>query len=87
MNDNNNPLLIIPGFSDKSICWTIGRINRYITEFSEIFEKYSDIYIMNLESVKEAMNSLKKKDGFSRDDFDLQISEHIDKILSMLYKA
>ena len=85
INDSNKPLLIIPGFSDKSVCWTIGRINRYITEFSEIFQKYSDIYIINLENVKDAMNILKLMPNFSRDTFDLQISEHIDKILSMLY--
>lgn len=83
---NDTPLFVIPGFSDKSICWTIGRINRYISEYNCIFQKYSDIYIINVENVKKAMSKFQKLDGFERNNFDTSVNNHIDKILSMIYK-
>lgn len=83
---SDKPLFVIPGFSDKSICWTIGRINRYISEYNDIFQKYSDIYIINLENLKKAISYFQNKEGFSRNDFDPLANNHVDKILSMIYK-
>lgn len=74
------PLVVIPGYSDKSICWTMGEMNRYITTLPKCFIKFSDMYIINLENVKPIQNANKDK----RDHLDNEIAQHIDQIIRAL---
>jgi hypothetical protein len=43
MREEGRPLVVIPGYSDKSICWTMGEMNRYLTTMPECFNKFSDM--------------------------------------------
>jgi len=74
------PLVVVPGYSDKSICWTMGEMNRYLNTMSECFNKFSDIYIFNLENVKPIQEANKNK----RDQLDNEIAEHLDQIIRAL---
>jgi len=47
-NTNRKSLVIIPGFSDDSFAWTVGRINQF---YNKLREKYSDIYIFDNSSI------------------------------------
>ena len=80
LRKNGRPLVVIPGYSDKSICWTMGEMNRYITTLPKCFTKYNDIYIINLENVKTIQDANKDK----RDQLDNEIAHHIDQILRSL---
>ena len=54
---NDKSLIIIPGFSDNSFSWTIGRINQF---FDKLNEKYTDIYIFDNSSIGKIPNELEK---------------------------
>lgn len=79
-NTYRRPLVVIPGYSDKSICWTMGEMNRYVTTMAECFTKFSDMYIFNLENVKPIQDANKDK----RDQLDNEIANHLDEIIRAL---
>lgn len=79
-NINGRPLVVIPGYSDKSICWTLGEMNRYITSLPGCFKKFNDIYLINLENVKPIQDANKDK----RDQLDAEIAGHLDAIIRSL---
>ena len=80
MREEGRPLVVVPGYSDKSICWTMGEMNRYLTTMPECFNKFSDMYLINLENVKKIQEANKDK----RDQLDIEIAIHLDKILRTL---
>ncbi len=80
LREKGRPLVVIPGYSDKSICWTLGEMNRYITHYPDCFMEYNDVYLFNLEEVKKIQDKNKDK----REDLDIQISIHINDILHEL---
>lgn len=80
LRKNGRPLIVIPGYSDKSICWSMGEMNRYILTMPKCFVKFSDIYVFNLENVKVIQEANKDK----RDKMDNEIAIHIDRILRSL---
>jgi hypothetical protein len=77
MREEGHPLVVVPGYSDKSICWTIGEMNRYLTTMPECFEKFNEIFLINLENVKPIQEANKDK----RDQLDNEIAIHLDRIL------
>lgn len=56
---NSSPLIIIPGFSDKSFGWTVGRIN---SNREKLHKKFSDIYIFDNSSIDKTPNNLEKSE-------------------------
>ena len=83
IHDEGRPLVILPGFSDKSVCWTIGRINKYLKTHNDYLSAFSDIYIFNYESVKDVQKMLKDKGEYkeNEDKFNQTVAEHTDKII------
>lgn len=43
-------IFILPGFSEKSLCWTVGRINRFIDIINE--KGFGEIFIFDFGDVK-----------------------------------
>lgn len=83
--DMVTPLIVFPGYSEKSICWTIGRMNKFINEYPKIFNQYSDVYIFNFEKSKPIQEKAVPSE-ISREDFDNQLVQHVDLICRMIYK-
>ena len=81
LNDGGRPLFVIPGYSDKSICWTIGEMNRYIVTMPECFKEYSDIYLINLENVKDIQKGADKSE---RNQLDADVTECVNMIINRL---
>lgn len=84
IHDEGRPLVILPGFSDKSVCWTIGRINKYLKTHHDYLSAFSDIYIFNYESVKEVQKILKDKDEYKENEFNHKVAIHTDKIIKSI---
>jgi hypothetical protein len=84
-NKATTPLFVIPGFSTKSIYWTVGRINKYINDYPTKFNKYQCVYIINLENVKIAQKAIVGKE-MTRDVFDEEVVKHVDDVFDILYK-
>ncbi|VVU95243.1 hypothetical protein CPAV1605_968 [seawater metagenome] len=78
---NDNPvkreLIVIPGFSKKSICWTIGRINHFLDKLKSDF---SDIVIFNLEDLKEKYTKI-TDNGVPKYDILTKIGYQLNKIV------
>ena len=55
LQNKGKTLIILPGFSEKSICWTIGRIFR----FQEIIKNkgFSNIYIFDFKEIKSIQDN------------------------------
>ena len=77
LREEGRSLVVVPGYSDKSICWTMGEMNRYVNSMPECFTKFSDVYLINLENVKPIQDANKDK----RDQLDIEIAQHLDRIL------
>lgn len=75
-------LIVIPGFSKKSICWTLGRINLYLEKLQEI---YSDICIFNLIDLKNKTELLKGQ-GHCNYEIYKGIGSQLNKILKSMGK-
>jgi len=58
-NSNSTPLIIIPGFSNQSFGWTVGRIN---SNREKLHKKFSDIYIFDNSSIHKTPNNLEKSE-------------------------
>lgn len=56
---NSSPLIIIPGFSEKSFGWSVGRIN---SNREKLHKKFSDIYIFDNSSIDKTPNNLEKSE-------------------------
>lgn len=85
-SDMDTSLVVIPGYSEKSICWTIGRMNHYINKHSDIFNKYKDVWIFDLSSAKKIQGKLgdiedKVEKQATREIFDTEMSIHLTKII------
>ncbi len=78
-NDNEvkRQLIVIPGFSKKSICWTIGRINYFLDRLKSDF---SDIVIFNLEDLKDKFEKITSK-GISKYDILTKVGYQLNKII------
>lgn len=81
-NDNEikKQLIVIPGFSKKSICWTLGRINFFLDKLSTI---YSDICIFNLEDLKKKTPIITQS-GVSNYDLYTKIGYQLNKVIKHL---
>jgi hypothetical protein len=44
----NDTLIVVPGYSEKSVCQTIGRINYFINMLPNNFNNYKKIYIYSI---------------------------------------
>jgi len=85
-SDMDTSLVVIPGYSEKSICWTIGRMNHYINKHSDIFNKYKNIWIFDLSNAKSIQGKLndiidKDEKQATREIFDIEMSIHLTKII------
>lgn len=79
---NSTPLIIIPGFSDKSFCWTVGRIN---SNREMLQKKFSDIYIFDNSSIDKTPNNLEKNQEIPQSSTYLEISKmYIELIESII---
>ena len=58
-------LFVLPGFSSTSLCWTVGRINRFKDIIKE--KGFSEIYIFEFLNVKDIMGKLKGNFLFNKD--------------------
>lgn len=80
-NKSKPELVVLPGYSNKSICWTVSRINTYINTFPELVKnKFNAIYIINYENVKPIQDAKKEQ----RNELDKQITEHTYQIIKDL---
>ena len=72
-NDSKeNNLIIIPGMSNQSFAWTLGRINRFR---KELLSKYSDIYIFDNSSIGKIPEESSKNHGKSQPEIYAFISQ------------
>ena len=60
---DDKPLIIIPGFSDKSFGWTVGRID---SNKELLLTKYTYIYIIDNSSIDKTPNILEKDYGIEQ---------------------
>lgn len=89
LKGNGNTIFVIPGYSDKSIYWTVGRMNRFIKDYPNIFNQYRELYIINLQNTKPIQENIVNKSenkSEKREEFDNQIANHINKIINSLKK-
>nr|QFG74711.1 MAG: hypothetical protein [Megaviridae environmental sample] len=77
-------LVVIPGFSESSTCWTIGRINKYKGQIEA--KGYSNIYIFDLKEIKdvEKLGQIYKFGQEFTNDVYNNIAKIIDKIIRAL---
>lgn len=85
LNESGKKLIVIPGFSKKSYSWTIGRINRFLKDYSSKFIIYSDVYIFMLDEVKLLQKELGTKE-FYKNKINYQVGNHINAMISSLFK-
>ena len=85
LNESGKKLIVIPGFSKKSYSWTIGRINRFLKDYSSKFTIYSDVYIFMLDEVKIVQSELGTKE-FYKNKINYQVGGHINAIINSLFK-
>lgn len=81
-NFSGNPtkpiLFVIPGYSSKSMKWTLSRINTFVNIFIDrLKSRYSAVYIINYENVKGIQDANKGM----RDELDEQIALHTKQII------
>lgn len=84
LNDQGKKLVVLPGFSEKSICWTIGRIFKLKNKIKD--KGFSEVYIFDFKSIKLIQdNSEVKKIIFSSQTnyncFYNDIAHIVDKII------
>lgn len=75
-NSNKPALFVIPGYSSKSIRWTVSRIGTFV-KTSNIGNRFSAVYIINYENVKAIQDANKGQ----RDELDTQIAVHTKQII------
>ena len=77
-------LFITPGYSSKSVRWTISRINAYVKTFPDrLKNRYSSVYIINYENVKAIQDANKSR----RDQLDKEIALHTATIIRALHPS
>ena len=82
--EDGKTLVVIPGFSEESICWTIGRINRYKDIILE--NGFSNVYIFDLKEIKQIekdKNVYGQGQAFTNE-FYTSIARIVDKIIRAL---
>ena len=81
LNTNGKSIVVLPGFSKKSICWTIGRMNQFRQILKE--KGYKDVYIFDFQNVKPLMkkHSEALKDQIFYNNFIKNIAKIVDKII------
>jgi hypothetical protein len=79
-NDNEvkRQLVVIPGFSKTSICWTIGRINYFLEKLSP---QFSDICIFNLEDLKQKYTNIIEQKKATKYELLTKIGYQLNKII------
>lgn len=81
LKENGQPMLIIPGYSDKSGQWTFGRINKFIQNGLFDQKNISSVYIILFVGLKEIITDFIGQDNFYKSDLPYKISKDIDKII------
>ena len=82
LNGDGKTLVILPGFSEKSICWTVGRIFRYREKIKE--RGFSNVYIFDFKEIKLVQDEKKSIINTSQDTFNSfynDIANIVDKII------
>ena len=65
LKQKGKKLFVLPGFSSTSLCWTVGRINRFKNIIRE--KGFGEIYIFEFMNVKDIMGKLKGNFLFNKD--------------------
>ena len=82
LNEDGKTLVVLPGFSEKSICWTIGRIFRFKEAIKE--KGFSNIYIFDFKNIKAVQDDVKEIIYSSQTSFNCfynDVAHIVDKII------
>ena len=80
LSKTGKPILVIPGYSSKSIHWTFGRINKFIKDGKFKDKNISTINIIFFDGLKDIVKKIGLQEFYSSD-LPFQVSNHIDKVI------
>lgn len=81
LKDEGYPMLVIPGYSDKSGQWTFGRVNKFIQNGLFDQKNISSVYIILFVGLKQIITDVIGQDNFYVSDLPYKISKDIDKVI------